>query len=260
MKEKVQPLLRIFSVVFLLLGTVLSASASAAISSITSNFNGTPISAEDYIWFTSVLTLTGSYPKTSPIDVFISGSTLTSSAFDLTVPNAEVMFSPTGTYAGVTYTPAGWVTLTPFGTSGNTFLAGVEYQVPAGGWAGSSLPVTWTADFTTNTPGVTLNWQWAAAVYTTFSTNYSSLGVQPADDSRASPYYNSDPAGTPEDYKNDVTGGARGGGGSNCTGSLSATASVTPGSMQSTPEPSTMLTAAGALLITFRLWRSRRNK
>ena len=74
-----------------------------------------------------------------------------------------------------------------------------------------------------DTPGVTVNWKWAAAVYTSFSTNNNGLGVKPVDDNQASAYKNSDHAGTPETFKSFVTGGARGGGGSNYTASYSAT-------------------------------------
>jgi hypothetical protein len=82
--------------------------------------------------------------------------------------------------------------------------------------------------FTTDTPGVTVQWQWAAAVYPNFSTGYNTLGVKPVDDNKASQYQNSDHAGTPETFKSFVTGGARGGGGSNYTGSYSATGSTIP--------------------------------
>jgi hypothetical protein len=75
---------------------------------------------------------------------------------------------------------------------------------------------------------VGLNWKWAAAVYTSFNSDYNALGVKPVDDNKASQYKNSDHAGTPENYKQFVTGGARGGGGSNYTGSLSGTESVGP--------------------------------
>jgi hypothetical protein len=49
------------------------------------------------------------------------------------------------------------------------------------------------------------------------------VGAKPVDANNLSIYHNSDHAGTPENFKNCVTGGARGGGGSNWTGSYSAT-------------------------------------
>src|SRR5205085_8984102 len=76
--------------------------------------------------------------------------------------------------------------------------------------------------------GITVNWQCAAAVDTKFSTTLGSLGVKPIDASSGSQYNDYDHAGTPESFKTNVTGGARGGGGSNYTGSYSATASVCP--------------------------------
>jgi hypothetical protein len=71
-----------------------------------------------------------------------------------------------------------------------------------------------------------VNWQWAAAVYTNFSTAYNALGVKPVDDRTASQYKNQDHVGTPENFKPYVIGGATGGGGKNYTGGLSGTASV----------------------------------
>ena len=98
--------------------------------------------------------------------------------------------------------------------------------------------MTWQGDFTTTTPGVQVNWQWAAAAYTNFASNPSALQVKTVDDNHADTYQNSDHAGTPENFKPYVTGGARGGGGSNWTGSLSATVSVTP-SQAPTQSPAT---------------------
>jgi hypothetical protein len=101
---------------------------------------------------------------------------------------------------------------------------------------GGIKPVTWSGRFGSDTPGVTLQWQWAAAVYTELDADLGALGVKPVDDNDASAYANSDHAGTPEAFRSSVTGGARGGGGSNWTGSLSATASVLPGDYHPAPD------------------------
>jgi hypothetical protein len=69
--------------------------------------------------------------------------------------------------------------------AGNDFLDGFTFQVPVN-LPGGINPVTWSAQFSSDTPGVTLQWQWAAAVYTSFSTNYNSLGVKPVDDNKGS--------------------------------------------------------------------------
>ena len=82
----------------------------------------------------------------------------------------------------------------------------------------------------TDKPGVKVNWQWSAAVYTQFSTDPAALMAKPSDtaSTQSTFYSNSDHAGTPEAFKRSVVGGARGGGGSNYTGSYSSTGSVTP--------------------------------
>jgi hypothetical protein len=71
-------------------------------------------------------------------------------------------------------------------------------------------------------------------VYTDFTTDYNALQVKPTH-TNACGFKNSDHAGTPEglsstgiSFKKSVIGGARGGGGSNFTGSWSGTASVKP--------------------------------
>jgi len=115
------------------------------------------------------------------------------------------------------------------GLSGNTFLSGLAYHVPSQGLPGGINPVSWSGTFITDTTGVNVNWQWAAAVYTSFSTNYGTLGVKATDDNHHDCVtLNSDHAGTPENFKSFVIGGAMGGGGSNYTGSLSSTQSVAP--------------------------------
>jgi hypothetical protein len=90
---------------------------------------------------------------------------------------------------------------------------------------GGIQPVTWQGVFSSAAPNLKVQWQWAAAVYTSFDASDLGLGVKPVDDNRASQYQNSDHAGTPENFKTAVVGGARGGGGSNWTGSYSGTAS-----------------------------------
>ena len=64
--------------------------------------------------------------------------------------------------------------------------------------------------------------------YAHFSADYNALGVKPVDDNKKNPYLNADHAGTPENFKPFVIGGATGGGGTNYTGGLSGTASVGP--------------------------------
>jgi len=78
-------------------------------------------------------------------------------------------------------------------------MGGLAYLVPA------TIPrntknITWTADVSIDKPGVSLDWQWAAAVYSKFAT-HDELAIKPVSGSKANPYRNSDEAGTPENYK-----------------------------------------------------------
>jgi hypothetical protein len=131
--------------------------------------------------------------------------------------------------------PRGWKTDLQFsGLAGNDFMGALTFSVPASGLPGGIKNVVWQVEFSSDTSGLTVNWQWGAAVYTMFDTHYNGLGVKPVDDNKASQYKNSDHAGTPENFKAYVTGGARGGGGSNYTGSYSGTGSCALVKMPST--------------------------
>jgi len=224
-----------------------SAAYQECTSTITSNFNGTAIAQGDYIWFTGVLNVKGL--GTSPTTVYVSHASITFTAngttYNLKVPSSAITFSSTTTTATTDFvqlTPVflgkGWKTqLQSSGLAGNDLMTAVQFAVPAGGLPGGIKNVSFTATFSSFASGLSVNWQWGAAVYTSFDSDYNALGVKSVDDNQASIYKNSDHAGTPENFKTSVTGGARGGGGSNFTGSYSAT-----GSCVLTPEGSSSLT------------------
>ncbi len=204
---------------------------STGSSSISSNFNGTPIPGGDWIWFTAVMKVQGL--GSDPVTIGFMGSiqfTVDGTTYVVPVPSALITFSPSVTVATTTFSGGLWVTMLPLShLAGNVMLDAGAVQVPIpAGFPGGINPVIWQAMFFCLTPGITVQWQWAAAVYTTFNGDYTQLGVKPVDDNQASMYQNSDHAGTPEYYKQYVTGGARGGGGSNFTGSESGTAAVVP--------------------------------
>ena len=204
-------------------------------STISSNFNGTAIEQGDYIWFTGVLKAGGL--GSGPTTLYVSHISITFTANEKTylihVPNSAITFSSSTTLAKTDFTQLyplglgrGWKTeLQLSGLAGNDLMTAVEFKVPSSGLPGGIKDVMFTATFSSYAPGLTVNWQWAAAVYTSFDTDYNDVGVKPVDDNKASEYKNSDHAGTPENYKSFVVGGATGGGGSNFTGSLSGTGS-----------------------------------
>lgn len=209
--------------------------ASVSIPETTSaaNFNGTPIAGGRHVWFSSVVKVSGL--GAGPAHVFFTGSHLVFDAdgvhYDLSVPAGELVIDPAATLATTSFDAARdrWTTVIPRSVAGKKmFLTGLAFPVPAGGLPGGIKPVAWKGVFTSDAPGLTVSWQWAAAVYTQLTTDGSLVGVKPTDDNHASGYLNSDHAGTPESFKPYVIGGARGGGGSNYTGSLSGTVSVSP--------------------------------
>jgi Prealbumin-like fold domain len=216
---------------------------TAGATAIASNFNGTAIPAGGTVWFNSAFKANGL--GSAPVTLQFTNQTVTFSAggtpYTVNVPNATVTFSPSATLATTTFNAGtnAWDTTLPMHFSGNGFLSGVALAVPSG-LPGGINPVTWQGQMSSDTAGVSVNWQWAAAVYKSFGSDYNTLNVKPVDDNQASAYQNSDHAGTPEAFTAYVTGGARGGGGSNYTGSESSTASLTPPVVTAPPPPASV--------------------
>ena len=215
------------------------ADVQATVTSIGSNFNGTDVTNPDTIWFNANLTsVTGA---TGPVTLYFNSQTIgfTSATsgltYNLIVPDSEIIIDPSISSPSTTYDNSNSKWITSVSSAGsNTFLGGLGWQVPAGENPKGTNPVTWAGNFSASQSGISINWQWAAAAYTSFSTNNNALGVtpQPA---------NGLHDGVPVNYQSFVTGGARGGGGSNYTGSYSGTTSAN--NLPAAPEPS------GALLI-----------
>ena len=215
------------------------------------NFNATPIAGGSYINFNAVLNVQGlSATKTTTIRFFGASVQLGAGGPTSATPSAVVTFSPAATKAQ-TYFDAGskaWFTTVPSsGLTGNTYLDDFALPVPAAGLPGGIKGVTWSGQFYSDQPGVTIKWKFAAAVYkSTFATtvggvvpaaSYNALGIKPVDDSHvplldshgnALPN-NADRAGTPEEAKGSLgAGGATGVGGTDYTGAYSGTACVAP--------------------------------
>lgn len=203
-------------------------------SSIESNFNGNSIAAGDWIWFNAVVKPAAPIPSTgilvravgqSVTLTFKNGSTLV-----LSVPDSRIDYSSSATTGSTSFVSNRWLTVVPLKFTDNVFMGGLAFQVPSGGLPGGISNVTWTAWINTNSTAGTfkVNWQWAAAVYTNFTSDYNLLGVKPLHSTSLDAYPSGDQAGTPENFTAYVIGGARGGGGSNFTGSYSGTATVVP--------------------------------
>ena len=196
------------------------------------------IQAGNYIWFSAVANNVNNLGS-SQVKLYLTNSTISFTAggtpYTVQVPNALVTFNSAAARSPMTsydLTNNRWSTLVPSNSlTGNTFVAGVAFQVPSNFPSGIQN-VTWSTSFSTDTPGLTLQWQWGAAVYNSLSTAYATgannnvLGVNPEDGSADT--NGSDLAGTPEADKSSVVFGGTGGGLTNYTGYLSSGAGVVP--------------------------------
>lgn len=194
-------------------------------STIKSNFNGTAIAGTNYIWFNAVAQF-AHVPTTGTTTITITGQKITWPSGSANLPNSTVTFDSAATSATTTYAGA-WATTVPASYTGNVFIGGGFILASSGPPAGTD-PVSWSAAFTFQSTVTVQGWKWAAAVYPSSTAgNNGGAGAKPVDGSNPpSAYNNSDHAGTPENFKTQVVGGARGGGGSNYTGSYSGTSSV----------------------------------
>jgi len=196
---------------------------------IKSGFNGTAVvgvsSGPAYIWFNSNLSVKGGI--TAGTSIFLTDSKVLINGAPQTVPDAKITFAAvscaTTTFDAGTKT---WVTTVPLAGSDEIFISGMAFPV-------TNLPggaaVSWQGTFGTDQPGLCLSWKWGAAAYTSFPSDYNDAKIKPTHQA-ACIASNGDHAGTPQNptVRASVTGGARGGGGSNFTGSWSGTGTQCP--------------------------------
>jgi len=207
------------------------ASSSCLNSTIKSNFNGTAIPGGSYIWFNANFKASGTSGRN--VTIHFSNSTIKFSVggtpVELAAPSATINFSTSATKASTEKVGGEWVTTVPSGFGDDVFLTGFAFHVPAGGLPGGINPVTWQGSFTTASSGVGISWKWGAAVYNPpEEAAKNSVIPKPVHSTSLDEFHNGDQAGTPENFKKFVIGGARGGGGSNFTGSWSGTNSCEP--------------------------------
>jgi hypothetical protein len=219
--------------------TMTVGSCAGVASSLSANFNGTAIPSDDFIWFNSVGKISGL--GSTPVTLFVRRSSITmtinGTLTTVPVPDANITFDPNAIAATTTFNTSLnlWQTILP-PSGGNFFLNGTELMLP-NGLPGGVQNVTWTATFSSDTPGIGLMWQWSAAAYsslgatctsTSSSPDLNDLEVKPIDGNTGSQFQNPDHAGTPEEYKSFLLGGATGNGGSNFTGNKGAARNLTP--------------------------------
>ena len=187
------------------------------------DFRNTPIPAGRTIWFSGVLKakdLKGNNATVSMVNAQVR-FTVGDQEYVLDLPNGRVEFSQAYASAATVFADAAWVTTVPVSYEKEAFVTGFAYTVPHD-LPGDIKNVTWSARFLSDNREMQFDWEWAAAVYTQFGSDYNALGVKPVNKKDAlNPYMNDNKAGTPENFKANVVKGARGDGGDKYTGDFS---------------------------------------
>jgi hypothetical protein len=112
----------------------------------TSNFNGTPIPGNSFIWFNSSLTSGGRLTSSGTISVnsFLITFTANGTKFSCenTPPVDDVTFDPSATIDRLIYFTSNnsWTNTLPLNLSGDTFLAPCIFSVPSSGLPGGITP------------------------------------------------------------------------------------------------------------------------
>jgi SdrD B-like protein len=199
------------------------AAASEVISSTSWNKFKTPFGTAPVAWVHAQFKPTG-VSTTAPSTVRFSGVSFVLNGISYPMPDGLVNFDPNAPSASTTIfsgTPgtssAQWTTtINPNFMSDENFFVGaaipVDLTIASGGQA--------TIRFTTETDdaGLSFSWQWSAAVYTFWPSNWNQAMIQAY-------HGNGLHADTPNNtqVQKSLIQGPRGGGGSNFTGSWSAT-------------------------------------
>ena len=194
----------------------LQASGSSCVNtvSIKHSFNSRSIQAGKYMWFNSSFNSSGidRHGKKDPVTIYISKARITYSVYgrkySLAVPDSRIRFADDVTSASTRFVNNVWETSVPLSFKDDVFMGGLSYLVPVR-FPRSTRDITWTADVSIDKTGVSLEWTWAAAVYSKFSGN-NGLTIKPVSGWRDNPYRNYDEAGTPENYKSFLAPGAPG--------------------------------------------------
>jgi YVTN family beta-propeller protein len=205
------------------------------------NFNADTLTNGTTAWFNSSMTIAGN--GFNLVNLYITSSKVTfttksGGTTSVSLPDSNVTVSPNVIGGSVLFHDdvAAWHEIVPTGIPGYFFADGGKYAVSDA--IKNAKDATWSAIISTDAPGVTLTWRWAAASYTTLGPDYNGMGVKPMDDTTATVYQNDDFAGTPENFKGSL---AHGGGNGNqsgpddrWTGHFSKPVTLTPCNLGST--------------------------
>jgi hypothetical protein len=188
--------------------------ACTSTSSIKHKFNSRRIEKGKYIWFNSSFRVHGisKAGQKDPVTISVTNSKISFNLFgrqySLSVPDSRIIFTTSATSATTKFVNNTWETTVPYYFSDDVFMGGLSYLVP-NRLPGNIRNIVWSADVSIDKAGVSLYWDWGAAVYSQFGDN-ADLKIKPVSGWRYNPYFNYNDAGTPENYKRYLIPGATG--------------------------------------------------
>jgi hypothetical protein len=201
-------------------------STSEIISNTSWNRFNIPAGTTPNVWVHAQFKPTG-LPTTTASKVQFTGVSFVLNGHPYPMPNGVVNFDPnapltsTTTFTPSMGTPSTWTTtINPNNISDENFFVGAAIPVDTTITGGGQATIQFTTQ--TNDTGLSFSWQWSAAVYTYWPSDWNVALIQS--------YHGNGPTGsqhadTPDNTQIQKTliQGPRGGGGSNFTGSWSAT-------------------------------------
>jgi len=202
---------------------------------IASDFRNVAVPGGSYVWFNSIFKVRDVTKQLIHVSFFKStvqfqytdpaGNTVT---VNQKLPDAQITIDPNATTASTSFDAINnvWITTIPWDLDDNSFLTGMPWHVPSAGLPADVEPVTVCGTFASDVASVDIGWRWAAAAFSSFSSDSTTLGVKPMDTDHDNQATNHDHAGSPENYIQFVIPGARGKGGKNYTGTYSRSAAI----------------------------------
>jgi hypothetical protein len=182
-----------------------------------------PFGAAPVAWINAQFKPTG-VPAASSSTVHFTGVSFVLNGISYPMPDGVVNFDPnapstsTTTFSGTPGTSSAlWTTtINPNFISDENFFVGAAMPVSQAIAGGGQATIRFTTQ--TDDAGLSFSWQWSAAVYTYWPSDWNQAMIQPY-------HGNGQHADTPENtqVQKSLIQGPRGGGGSNFTGSWSAT-------------------------------------
>ncbi len=184
---------------------------------------GSPVSWNSFsappgsvVWINAHISNPGNVPTNTITTVDFTGVSLVVNTTTYALPNGQIVFNPaTSTPTTVVNADGSWTTTVNPTTGGDIFFVGQAIPVDSNMENGHTCS---TLSFATNSSdaALTFQWQWGAAVYTSWPGNAAA---------NTEPVHAAQQAGAPLNaaVQADLIQGPRGGGGSNFTGSWSGT-------------------------------------